>query len=58
MFYASELIRGKDGGHLEYLPDYMLDEPDPPLCEHGRVLPCRICQAEAADRAHDSLKED
>ena len=35
------------------------DKNDVRVCpEHGYDVPCRICQAEAADRAHDSLKED
>lgn len=44
---------------LDSLDTFLTTDPgDAETCEHGRVMPCRICQAEAADRAHDSLKED
>ena len=41
------------------LPDYQLDEPDERLCEeHGRPVPCWICQREAEEYRQDCLRED
>lgn len=39
--------------------DTLLEEPEYETCQdHGEILPCAACLADAADRAYDSQREE
>lgn len=41
------------------LPDHLLEEPDPCLCElHGHAQPCRECRWEHEEFVYECRKEE